>query len=171
MNMREEVSMMKTTFSVNEETLESTMERVFDAPQELLWKAHTDAKLIEKWWGPKAYQVIVEKYDAKTGGTWRITHKGKDEKGQEVTYSFFGEFLELKEPESITWTFNFEPIGPGHEITETVTFTDLGDGKTKLSTVSQYKSREDLDGMLQSGMEQGANETWDRLEDLVQTLQ
>lgn len=161
---------MKTTFGVNKEKLQSTMERVFDAPRELLWKAHTDAKLMAKWWGPRAYEVIVEKYEARPGGKWRISHKGKDEKGQDAEYAFYGDILEVKEPESITWTFNFEPIGPGHEITETVTFEDLGDGKTKVSTVSHYKTIEDLEGMLQSGMEQGANETWDRLEELAESM-
>ena len=76
----------------------------------------------------------------------------------------------MKEPEHITWTFNFEPVGEGHEITETVTFTDLGDGRTKLSTLSHYKTIEDLEGMLQSGMEDGANQSWDQLEELVQNM-
>ena len=70
---------MKTTFNVNKETLESSMERVFDAPRELLWKAHTEPELMAKWWGPNAYEVLVEKYEATKGGSWRITHKGKDE--------------------------------------------------------------------------------------------
>jgi uncharacterized protein YndB with AHSA1/START domain len=161
---------MKTTFTVNKETLESTMERTFDASVELLWKAHTDKELMGKWWGPNDYEVIVDEYDAKKGGKWRISHKGKDEKGEEATYAFHGEFLDVKEPEHITWTFNFEPIGPGHEITETITFTDLGVRKTKLSTVSHYKSLEDLEGMLQSGMEDGANQTWDKLEGLVMSM-
>lgn len=155
---------MKTKFTVNKETLESTMERAFTVPREILWKAHTDRDLMGKWWGPNGYEIIVEEYDAKVGGKWRITHKGPDEKGETTSYAFYGEFIEVKEPEHITWTFNFEPIGPGHEITETVTFTDLGDGITKLSTISHYKSIEDLEGMLESGMEDGANQTWDRLE-------
>jgi uncharacterized protein YndB with AHSA1/START domain len=162
-------NMGKTIFGVNKEKLESTMERVFDAPRNLLWKAHTEKDLMAKWWGPRAYEVIVEEYDARNGGTWRISHKGKDEKGEEVTYAFYGDIIDVKEQEHITWTFNFEPIGPGHEITETVTFEDLGNGKTKLSTVSHYKTIEDLEGMLQSGMEDGANETWDRLEELAQS--
>ncbi len=161
---------MKTTFGVDKEKLQSTMERVFDAPRELLWKAHTDPTLMEKWWGPRAYTVTVEKFDPKPGGSWRISHTGKDETGQEASYAFYGEFKEIKEPESITWTFNFEPIGPGHEVTETITFEDLGNGQTKSSVVSRYKSLEDLEGMLQSGMEQGANETWDRLEELITSM-
>lgn len=146
------------------------MERVFDATRDALWRAHTDKELMAKWWGPNDYEVIVEEYDAKPGGKWRISHKGKDENGQEATYSFYGDFIEVEEPGHFTWTFNFEPIGPGHEITETVTFEETEPGKTKLKTVSHYKSLEDLEGMLQSGMEQGANETWDKLEELASSM-
>ncbi len=162
--------MTKTTFGVNKEKLESTMERVFDAPRELLWKAHTKPELIEKWWGMEGVQTIVEEMDVRDGGKWRYVHKSKDENGQDVEYAFYGEFIEIKEPEFITWTFNFEPIGPGHEITETVRFEDLGDGKTRLTTVSSYKSLEDLEGMLQSGMEDGAEAIWNRLSELVHTF-
>lgn len=161
---------MKTTFSVNKDTLESTMERVFDAPRELLWKAHTDKDLMSKWWGADDYEILVEEYNPVSGGTWRISNKGKDENGEEVTYSFYGEFLEVEEPDHITWTFNFEPIGPGHEITETFTFIDMGDIKTKISSVSHYKSREDLEGMLESGMEEGADTSWNRLDRLTQSM-
>jgi uncharacterized protein YndB with AHSA1/START domain len=115
-------------------------------------------------------EVNVEQYEAKPGGKWRISHNGKDENGQEATYVFYGDILDVKENESITWTFNFEPIGPGHEITETFHFEDAGDGKTRIRTVSHYKSLEDLEGMLQSGMEEGANETWDRLDELVVSM-
>lgn len=145
------------------------MERIFEAPIEKLWKAHTQGDLMGQWWGPDNYEIVVEEYNATEGGSWKITHKGKDENGETVAYSFFGDFLTIKENDHITWTFNFEPLGPGHEITETVTFTDLGDGKTKLSTISHYKSLEDLEGMLQSGMEEGAEKTWNRLETLAKT--
>ncbi len=161
---------MKTTFTVDKEKLESRMERVFDAPRELLWKAHIDKDLMSKWWGANEYEVTVEEYNPTPGGTWRISHKGKDEKGEEVSYVFYGDILDVKEGESITWTFNFEPIGPGHEITETFYFEEVEPGKTKLRTVSHYKSLEDLEGMLQSGMEEGANQTWDRLDTLTQEM-
>lgn len=161
---------MKTTFSFNKETLESTMERIFNAPRALLWKAHVDPTLMQQWWGPSQYEVIVEEYDVAPEGRWKITHKGNDENGQNQEYSFYGEFKDMNEPESITWTFNFEPFGPGHEIIETVRFEDLGDGTTKVSTISYYKSLEDLEGMIESGMEQGADETWNRLEALAQSM-
>lgn len=162
--------MSKNNVQIDKENKVTTMERVFDAPRELLWKAHTDPTLIPQWWGPKNTETVVEKMEVREGGEWRYLHKGPDEKGQPAEYAFYGVYKEIKEPESITWTFNFEPIGPGHEITETVYFEDLGDGKTKLRTVSHYLSLEDLEGMIQSGMEDGATETWDRLEELAKTL-
>jgi uncharacterized protein YndB with AHSA1/START domain len=162
--------MSKNNLVIDRENNVTTMERVFDAPKELLWKAHVDPTLIPKWWGPDEYSTIVEKMDVRVGGEWRYVHKGKDEKGQDAEYAFYGEYKELKENESLTWTFNFEPIGPGHEITETIHFEEMEDGKTKLRTESHYKVIEDLEGMVGSGMEEGAIQTWDRLEALTKTL-
>ncbi len=160
------IFMSKNNLQLDRENKVMTMERVFDAPRELVWKAHTDATLIPKWWGPRKYETIVETMEVKPGGKWRYLNK--DDKGE--TFAFYGEFKELKEPESITWTFNFEPIGPGHEITETVTFEEIEDGKTRIKTVSHYNTIEDFEGMLNSGMEAGATETWDRLGELLQGM-
>lgn len=162
--------MSKNNVVIDKENKVITMERVFNAPRELLWKAHTTPELIPQWWGPGEYETIVENMDVREGGEWRYVHKGKDENGNPAEYAFYGVYKELKENESLTWTFNFEPIGPGHEITETVYFEDLGDGKTKLSTVSHFNTIEDLEGMAASGMEEGATQTWDRLEELAAKL-
>jgi uncharacterized protein YndB with AHSA1/START domain len=162
--------MSKNNLQLDREKKTMIMERTLDAPRELVWKAHVDPTLIPKWWGPRNTKTSVETMEVKPGGKWRFVHKGKDEKGQEAEYAFYGEYKELKEPEFITWTFNFEPIGPGHEVTETVYFEELEGGKTKVKTVSHFKSSEDFEGMLSSGMEEGATETWDRLEELVATM-
>jgi uncharacterized protein YndB with AHSA1/START domain len=160
--------MSKNNLQIDKENKVTTMERVFDASRELLWKAHVDPELVKQWWGPRSTETIIEKMDVRDGGEWRYIHKSKDEKGQDAEYAFYGVYKEVKEPELIAWTFNFEPIGPGHEITETVFFEELPDGKTKVRTVSHYISDEDLEGMIQSGMEGGAVESWDRLEELTQ---
>ncbi len=162
--------MGKNNLQIDRDKKQTTMERVFDASRELLWKAHTDPELIPQWWGPRGYETVVEKMDVTPGGEWRFIHKAKDEKGKDASYAFYGVYKDLKELEYITWTFNYEPIGLGHEITETVSFVDLGDGKTKVSVVSRYNTIEDLEGMVQSGMEKGATETWDRLEELAAKL-
>lgn len=140
------------------------MSRVFNAGPEALWKAHTDPEMISKWWGPRDTTTYVDKMEVKEGGSWRFIHK--DREGNQT--AFFGIFEQLKEPEEITWTFNYEPLSLGHELVETVKFEETEDGQTKVSTVSHYKNIADLEGMVSSGMEQGALESWERLVELVE---
>lgn len=147
--------------TVDKEKLESTMTRSFDAPREKVWQAHVDPKLMEQWWGPAKYKTTVETFEPKVGGKWRMIHEAAGER-----HVFFGEFKELVEPEKITWTFNYEPY-PNSEIVETLHIEELPDGKTRIRTVSRYPSIEALEGMVQSGMEAGANESWNRLADLL----
>jgi uncharacterized protein YndB with AHSA1/START domain len=155
--------MSRNNVEVDKDKLEIRMSRVFDASRERLWQAHSDAKQVEKWWGPRKYTVEVEELDFRIGGKWKFINVDKD---NDERYIFYGEYLKIEEPEKITWTFTYEPY-PEAVTTETVTFEELPDGKTKLSTVSKFPNIESLDGMVQSGMEEGATETWDRLEELI----
>lgn len=153
--------MNKTDFIVDKEKLELRMARVFDAPREKVWQAHITPELIEKWWGPRKYTTKVEKLDAKVGGEWKFINSvdGQD-------HVFYGEFRDLKEPERITWTFIYEPYKEA-VVVETLTFEELPDGKTRLSVLSKYPDIESLEGSMVGGMEEGAIETWDRLEELL----
>lgn len=144
--------------------LEIVMTRVFDAPRELVFKAHTDPALIPRWWGQRNTTTIVDKMDVRPGGLWRYIQRDAD--GNE--YAFNGEFREIVPPERLVYTFEFEGM-PGHVVVDTLTLEDV-DGKTKLTATSLFASKEDRDGMLQSGMEAGAVETWDRLAELLATL-
>jgi uncharacterized protein YndB with AHSA1/START domain len=156
--------MSKNNLQIDRENKKTTMERVIDAPRELVWKAHLDAELIPKWWGPRKYKTVVEKLEPKVGGQWRFTNEADGEK-----YVFFGEYKELVEPEKITWTFSYEPYADS-VITETIHFETVEGNKTKLKVESHYPTAEALEGMVSSGMEEGATETWDRLEELVATM-
>ena len=154
--------MNKNNLVVNREERAFTMSRVFDAPRELVWKVCTDPELLPQWWGPRYLTTIVDKMDLRVGGVWRYIQK--DAEGNE--YAFNGVYKEIKAPERLTYTFEFEPMA-GHISTETITFEELPDGKTKLVARTSFDTLEDLEGMLQSGMEGGAVETWDRLEALL----
>lgn len=140
---------------------EIRMTRVFDAPRELVFRAHTDPKMIAQWWGQRSSTTIVDKFDARPGGSWRFVQRGDD--GSE--YAFRGEFREITPHSCIVQTFEFEGM-PGKILVETLTLEELG-SKTRLSTTSVFESKEDRDGMLFSGMEAGANESWDQLEELL----
>lgn len=156
----------KTTFTVKRDERKVVMERIFDASPDLVWKTITDPALIPKWWGPEKYPTVVDKMDVRAGGAWRFI--SRDAEGNE--FAFNGVYKEIDPPKRIVQTFNFEPIGPGHESTETLLLEETEDGRTRMTMTSVYGSLEDLDGTVATGMESGARETWERLAQLLNAL-
>jgi uncharacterized protein YndB with AHSA1/START domain len=138
--------------------------RDFDAPRELVFKAFTDPKLIPQWWGPKDVTTTVDKMEVRKGGIWRYVQRGAD--GNE--FGFFGVYHEITSPERLVYTFEFEGM-PGHVLLETVTLEEH-DGKTTVRDSSVFQSVADRDGMIESGMESGAEESWDRFEVLLKQM-
>jgi uncharacterized protein YndB with AHSA1/START domain len=139
--------------------------RVFDAPRNLVFRAYTDRNLIPQWWGPKRFTTTIDKMDVKPGGQWRFVQH--DAAGNE--YAFHGVYHEVRSPERIVDTFEFEGT-LGHVSLETCTLEEFG-GKTKMTGRSVYQTVEDRDDMLKSGMEEGVFETMDRLAELLRKLQ
>lgn len=137
------------------------MTRTFNAPRERVFQAHIDPNIVPLWWGMRNNKTVVDKLDARPGGAWRFVEQAPD--GNE--HGFRGEFREVTPPERITWTFEYEGM-PGHIVVETITFEEQ-DGKTQVTTTSNFDTVEERDGMLNSGMEAGANESWDRLEEYL----
>lgn len=138
--------------------------REFDAPREIVFKAMTDPALVAKWWGPRRYQTVVDTMEVRPGGKWRMRNIAAD--GGE--HAFRGEYREVTPPERVVWTFEYEPLA-GHVSVETMTLTERN-GRTLLTVHDVFSSKEDLDGMLQSDMESGASESYDRLEELLAGL-
>lgn len=147
------------TTTVYTKDLDYVMERVFDAPRDLVWKVMTDPQTITRWWGPNGYTTDVVEMDVRPGGRWRFINRSPD--GEEAPFK--GEYLEVVPPERLVQTFIFdiEPFNAASALT-TMTLEDLG-GKTKVRTVDRYPSAEALEGALSMGMTKGAIETWDRL--------
>lgn len=145
---------------------EIVVTRMFDAPREIVFEAHSSCEHVAKWWGPRRYELALCEMDFRPGGKYRFLHRGPD--GTEE-HGFRGEYREIVPPERIVWTFEWEGM-PGHVSVDTLTLEDLGGGKTKLTTHSLFDSKEDRDGMLQSGMEEGMRETWERLDEHLATL-
>jgi uncharacterized protein YndB with AHSA1/START domain len=145
----------------NPGTQEIIVTRSFDAPRELVFNAFTDPDAIRRWWGQRDTETIVDGLEARTGGRWRFVERDKD--GNE--YGFHGVFHEVTSPERIVWTFEFEGM-PGHVLLETISFEEQ-DGKTHMVDSSVFQSVADRDGMLQSGMESGAAESFDRLDEYL----
>jgi uncharacterized protein YndB with AHSA1/START domain/DNA-binding transcriptional ArsR family regulator len=141
------------------------MTRVFDAPRDLVFEAHSSCEHMQNWWGPRKYEFASCEIDFRPGGKWRIVHKGP---GEEPDQGFHGEYREIVPPERITWTFEWEGM-PGHVAVETMTLEEH-DGKTTITASSAWDTVEDRDGMLNSGMESGAAESYERLDEYLETL-
>lgn len=157
--------MPKINLIAEPEKQEIVITRDVDAPRDLAFKTLTDPSLIPQWWGPKSLTTTVDKMDVRPGGIWRYVQRGPD--GNE--YAFHGVYHEIVPPDRLVYTFEFEGM-PGHVLLETVTFEEH-DGKTTLTDKSVFQTVEDRDGMLKSGMEEGAAETMDRFAELLQAIQ
>ena len=138
--------------------------REFAAPRDVLFRAHTDPELLAQWLGPRRLTMIVDRYDVRDGGSWRYIHRDTD--GAE--YGFHGVFHGTPSPDGMVQTFEFEGA-PGHVSLDSVTFEER-DGRTVLRGHSVFQSVEARDAMVQSGMERGLSEGYDRLDELVGTL-
>ena len=143
---------------------EIRIERIFEAPRDRVFAVYTDPQLIPEWWGLRDSTTIVDKMDVRTGGDWRFVSRDCD--GNET--AFRGSYREVSSPERIVQTFEWEGM-PGYVCLETATFEDLGD-RTKVVTTSLFYTAEERDGMLGSGMETGMNETYARLDELLERL-
>ena len=144
------------------------MERVFDAPRELVWKVLTEAQHIPHWWGPRDTTMTVVEMDVRVGGRWRWVSRSAGG----VDAPFTGEYLELVPPERIVRTeiFDVEPFNQMGAAVETMTLEDV-DGRTRVVSRSRFPSEEILEGALSTGMVGGAIESWDRIAELLVELE
>ncbi len=146
-------------------THELTLTRDFDAPRELVFRAHTDPALIARWWGLRNATTVIDKMEVKQGGIWRYVQTDPD--GND--WAFHGVYHQITPPERLVYTFEFEGM-PGHVLLETITFEALGSSKTRIIDSSVFQSVVARDGMVANGMEEGANESWDNLDEVLETL-
>jgi uncharacterized protein YndB with AHSA1/START domain len=157
-----------TKITAEPEKQEILITREFEAPRELVFKAFTDPKLYTQWLGPRDLKMTLETFEPRNGGSWRYIQK--DEEGNE--FAFHGVNHEVLAPERIIGTFEFEGLPEkGHVILDTAKFEALPDNRTRLTSQSVFQSVEDRDGMLQSGMEDGVNDSYDRLDELLEKMQ
>jgi uncharacterized protein YndB with AHSA1/START domain len=140
---------------------EIRIERIFNAPRSRVWRAFTDPAQIKQWWG-RGNDLDVVRMEVEPGGHWRFV-----EHGPEGDHGFEGRYGEVTPEERIVQTFEWDGM-PTHVCLETVILEDLGDGRTKIINTSLFLTVEDRDGMLQSGMEQGLNESYAALDRLLE---
>lgn len=141
--------------------------REFDAPRELVFRAHTDPDLYARWVGPRDLTMTLETFEPVSGGRWRYIQKDKD--GNE--FGFHGVNHDVTAPERIIGTFEFEGLPEtGHVVLETVKFEELRGGRTRVTTQSVFQSVADRDGMIAAGMESGVVDGFERLDEILEKM-
>lgn len=142
------------------------MTRLFDAPRQLVFEAMTKPEHVRQWWGRlgEGYSVPVCEIDLRVGGKWRFVNRHP--KGEAA---FYGEYQEISPPSRVVFTEIFADF-PDAVSVVTSELTEEG-GKTRLTATVRYPSKEVRDIVIGSGMSKGAGISYDRLEDLVVSLQ
>ena len=140
------------------------MEREFDAPAELVHRTYLDPELVKQWLGPRKYEMIIDRWDARDGGSYRYVHKdGENEHG------FRGVFHSMA-IDNLVQTFEYEGA-PGHVSLDTQVIEDLPGGRSRIRSHSVFMSVADRDAMVEAGMGGGVNEGYERLDELLARLQ
>ncbi|HEX2697077.1 MAG TPA: SRPBCC family protein [Anaerolineales bacterium] len=157
----------KTTIMAEPGKQELFITREFDAPRDLVFKAHTDPKLYIQWLGPRGYEMKLETFEPKSGGRYRYIHKDKD--GNE--FAFHGVF-HFMSADLMIQTFEFEGLPEnGHVTLDSARLETLPGDRTKITIHSVFQSVSDRDGMIQAGMERGLNDGYERLDEILEKLQ
>jgi uncharacterized protein YndB with AHSA1/START domain len=153
----------KTVVTAEPGKQELFITREFDAPRDLVFKAHVDPELYVQWVGPKDLTMTIQKFDMVDGGTYKYTHERDGHK-----YAFFGVSHEVHAPDRIIGTFEFDGLPErGHVIMGKTVFEELPNDRCRVVHQSVFFSVSDRDGMVQSGMERGVTEGYEKLDDLL----
>ncbi len=157
----------QTKFTVIEGRHDILIEREFDAPRELVFRAFTDPEMVRQWMGPRRLMMKIDTWDSVSGGRWKYVSIDTD--GSE--YGFHGVFHEVLKPDRIIQTFEFEGWPEsGHVALETTRFEVLPGNRTRIMQQSVFQSVEDRDGMIESGAESGVHEGLERMDELFASL-
>ncbi|HBE81433.1 MAG TPA: SRPBCC family protein [Pyrinomonadaceae bacterium] len=156
----------EATLSSDTEVL---VKRSFDAPAAMVWRAYMEPDLLRRWCtGPPNWSMPVCDMDMRVGGTYQWRWRN-DEDGME--FGFTGDVLEVVPHAKIVHTQAFDPgnmgISMGGEPSIiTVTFDEI-DGITNVATTIKYASQADRDAALATGMTDGMETSYTRLDEVL----
>lgn len=141
---------------------EILIERDFDAPRQLVFDAHTKPELMKLWlFGPDGWRLDVCEVDLRVGGKYRLVFAKGD-----TSMGMGGEYRDIDAPARLVTTELFDQDWTGGETLCTATF-DERDGKTRLRNRIVYSSKQARDGALKSGMTDGMEAGYARLEKIL----
>lgn len=143
------------------------VERAFNAPKSRVWKAWTDSALLEQWWAPKPFKAVTKSFEFKEGGQWLYYMEGPN--GERHWSVMRYETIDAENSFFATDGFTDENgnLTPGMPVTKwVVSFEEQGD-KTIMRETSTFTSKEDMEKLLDMGMQEGFGMGLDQLEELL----
>lgn len=140
--------------------------RTLDAPRELVFEVWTKPEHIARWWGPREEELIQCDMDFRVGGTYRFVTRGPDG----LENPFKGEYLEIKRPERLVSTFIYDVEAFRDFVATDTLVLEQRDGITTITITEEHQTVAARDGHIESGMERGMRESFERLDDLLETL-
>lgn len=158
-----------------DETHDLVLEKILDAPRELVWRAWTDPEHLKKWWAPRPYQTPEVEVELRPGGKFYTRMTGPDG----FDFRGTGCVLEVVEGEKIVWT---SALGPGYRpvdvvedcggfpFTAIVTMEDNGDGRTRYKAVALHRNEKDRETHAQMGFQEGWGTCADQLGEVAREL-
>lgn len=142
---------------------EIKIDRDFDAPRDLVWRAWTDAKLLPKWMGYAAYKMTVSEMGVRTGGTYRWTWDFPP-----TGMTIHGKFVEVDAPRRmVTDEYMSDLRDPSRNAT---TFAEKG-GRTTVSILMKLPTKEARDAALATGMKDGLDVSYGQLDGLLKAME
>jgi len=145
---------------------EILIERDFDAPRHLVYRAYTEPDLVRRWWPGQRGEMETCEIDLRVGGQWRYVMRASND----FEVAFHGEYSEIVPDERIVTTEVYEGAPPGLEDPINVVTFEESEGRTTLSILMVVESREVRDMIIDSGMEGGMQEGMDLLEQIAREL-
>jgi uncharacterized protein YndB with AHSA1/START domain len=143
---------------------EVVMTRVFDAPRGLVWEAYTNPAHPPNWMlGPEGWTMPVCEIDLRPGGSWHFVWRKADGSEMEMR----GEYREVTPPERLVQTESWGGDWP--ETLNTLILSEE-DGRTTITTTILYPSKEARDAAVETGMKEGADQSYDRLAEYLRTI-
>lgn len=148
-----------------------TIERTFAAPRELVWAAFSDCEHLKHWWGPHGWDLTVCHMDFRVGGRWHYMMSGPGEDGKTMESWGLAEYEAISAPDSFVYKDAFSDSDGNKTVDMPVAeivneFIEV-EGGTKVVSRTTYPTAEDLQVIIEMGVEQGVTETWDRLVDYL----
>lgn len=159
--------MSVTSVEKDLDTLSLTLIADFDAPVERVWQLWADPRQLERWWGPPEYPATFEQHDLRTGGTVTYYMTGPD--GQR--FHGYWAVTSVTAPTSLTFTDGFadENGQPNDDMPTSESHVELteGDGGTRMTLTSRFEDRQQMDQLIEMGMDEGLRAAVGQMDDLL----